>query len=496
MRDANPNERAKSRNRVKLAHLWVVLAVLIYGASRVYFFSAFEPKAGDTRVYVRMAMAWRVSADVGLDFYQTYVEMKSQFTNNSVSSAQLLPEYPPLAVASTLVPLPLMPPVDFLQSNVAVIKAQLELIQQTYGEFWRKLLVIVDVCTFGMVFWAVRHFYGRESGVVQAMRLLVYTASSTVLAHLVFDRLDGMLALLITVALMLLVGVRSYVPALGALALAINFKLVPVLLAPIWLIGAVSPRDLAADDPRWLRNITKHLLWRAACLGMFIVGLFLPFLWLWGRDTLAFFSYHGLRGLQAESTWSSLIMALSFLGVPFALDYEFGAWHVRSALGPVLGALSTITLAITLAAVAMAYLRETMRRAHAMRQSPSDAQPTHIAQLEPQSCFAYALLALLVALSCSKVLSPQYLIWLVPLVALFPWSNGRASVVWLVFVALCGLTTVIFPYAFVEHILGAPNPTPHPTTTGIIMLCTRNLLIVGLTIYVWRTLRQRPATMK
>ncbi len=73
----------------------------------------------------------------------------------------------------------------------------------------------------------------------------------------------------------------------------------------------------------------------------------------------------------------------------------------------------------------------------------------------------------------SKVLSPQYVIWLLPLV---PLSAGGVAgiVVSAIFLAVCFMTTQVFPIHYGD-LLNLQPPGPD-------LLLARNVLLVGLWI--------------
>jgi hypothetical protein len=89
----------------------------------------------------------------------------------------------------------------------------------------------------------------------------------------------------------------------------------------------------------------------------------------------------------------------------------------------------------------------------------------------PEQFPRFAAAFVLAFLLGSKVLSPQYVIWLLPLVPLSAggvWGLGVSAV----FLAVCWMTTQIFPYHYLEVVQGR--------SPGIDILLGRNLLLLVL----------------
>jgi len=86
---------------------------------------------------------------------------------------------------------------------------------------------------------------------------------------------------------------------------------------------------------------------------------------------------------------------------------------------------------------------------------------------------ATAVLAFIIA---GKILSPQFLLWLLPVVPLVT-GRGR-EVTWLVFLAACFATYFVFPVHYLELI-------PSPQSLVSIVLVLRNALLVVLFCCCW-----------
>src|SRR5262249_58868455 len=87
-------------------------------------------------------------------------------------------------------------------------------------------------------------------------------------------------ALLVVLALALLVSRAHYAWSFAVLAVAVNFKLVPLVLAPVWIVGSLpADRPLLPGRPRQAGGV----LARAALLVGMVCAIFLPFYAAAGR---------------------------------------------------------------------------------------------------------------------------------------------------------------------------------------------------------------------
>jgi hypothetical protein len=178
---------------------------------------------------------------------------------------------------------------------------------------------------------------------------------------------------------------------------------------------------------------------------------FVPALLLGGDSFAGSFAYHADRGLQVESLMASVLMKLGWVS---GVVFEYGAFEAR---GRGVDLASSLSLPVT--AVLLLVTASLTYRAY------------HRGRLGDRAFPRYAAALILAFMLGSKVLSPQYVIWLLPLV---PLSAGGASglVLSTVFLAACSTTTLVFPTHY-DDLLNLRFPGPH-------LLLTRNLLLVVL----------------
>ncbi|HJQ27854.1 MAG TPA: glycosyltransferase 87 family protein [Rubrobacter sp.] len=262
---------------------------------------------------------------------------------------------------------------------------------------------------------------------------LFFVAGALALYPVAVTRYDALVALTLALAaLCATLGGRYLSLAYASLGLGAAAKLVPAL-ATLALVRKGAARDY----------------------GIFfavIVLVFAPFLLVGGDGLLASFAYQTERGLQVESLSASLIMQLGWVQ---SIAFQYGAFEVRGRGVGLAISLSPLITFILLAVTGFVMYRE-YRRSGSLG---GEAFPRYAAAL---------ILAFMLG---SKVLSPQYLIWLLPLVPLG--TGGAAGLgVSALFLAACFITTQVFP-AHYGDLLELRSPGPE-------LLLTRNLLLAVL----------------
>ena len=164
-------------------------------------------------------------------------------------------------------------------------------------------------------------------------------------------------------------------------------------------------------------------------------------------------AYQTGRGIEIESLYGgALLLAGKLVGRDVPIVFSSKAYHVVVGRGSGSRPLPSPAQAWSLLLVGWRFRRSGM--ADGVRYSGA------------------AVLALVVT---SKVLSPQFLIWLFPFVVVL---GGRAG--WLarrLFLLTCLSTAMIYPGPVFEHLL-------LHQAGAMIVLNTRNLLLVGLTAYL------------
>ena len=256
-----------------------------------------------------------------------------------------------------------------------------------------------------------------------------------------FERYDLLPGLCVMASLLCLQD-RRYRWATVALAAGTVLKGFPILLFPLVLLAARRE-----EQGRWRTDLVA--LFAAVC-----AACLLPALLLDPGGTVGPLHYELARPLHIESLPGGLLWFLSSAGdhphvrLPGTTSVQFTYNSLNIWGGPQAAWGGTFLLA-GLAGIAVAYRR-------AWR--GEDTRGRSVVVL------------LLLLLAAGKVFSPQYLLWLLPAVAVVDGLRGR----WLL---LCLLTAVIIDYYFNSSLIALPWTAGF---TGSILL--RNALLLGFAL--------------
>lgn len=274
----------------------------------------------------------------------------------------------------------------------------------SYAALFALEMLVINACLMWLVFREVE----KRAGAVAARRTLNwYVLCVAVLAPMALGRYDLAPALLAFAAGLSLVR-QSYARAGVFAAVGFLVKLFPALV----LAPAVASCGFKREYRNW-RTLAVALL--TALLGFavwFLIG---------GSGVITSIAYHAARGLEIESLYSGLLMGIAVVrGATQQYAFRFGSIELVSESSAAVAAVVPMLQLLVLGAVAVA-----------VRRSAPDLF---------RSVAAF-ILAFIVS---GKVLSPQYVIWLLPFAAC--WSGPRADQQrWLLF-AIALLTTAIHPW--------------------------------------------------
>jgi hypothetical protein len=302
-----------------------------------------------------------------------------------------------------------------------------------YSTLFSSEMALVLAATLILTALASRKLRGFWAWVLPA---LTFAAAAIMLYPVAVTRYVAIVALTLALATFgATLGGRYLLLSYASLGFGAAAKLVPALAA-----------------------VPLALAWRGAARG-YVIFLFLgvlalffvPALLLGSGGFVQSFAYHSARGLQVESLAASLLMKLGWVN---EVAFAYGAFEVRGRGVELARSLSLPVMGVLLLITALFMYREYRLGTFGGRAFPR-----------------YAAALILAFMLGSKVLSPQYAIWLLPLV---PLGAGGITgiVVSAVFLAVCWMTTQVYPIHYAD-LLDVRFPGPD-------LIITRNLLLVAL----------------
>jgi hypothetical protein len=310
-----------------------------------------------------------------------------------------------------------------------------------YAPAFFVLACAADAFTFGMLLRVGGRPGGRRRGAWG------WVAGVALLGPTVYARYDLMVT---AVAVAALLALTRHPRTAGALAaFGAMLKVWPALL----LIGVRRGRE------------TRRAWVSAVLAGVAILGLFAVTM----PGALAFLRFQGGRGTEVESLGSLVFHVARHCGWHGAVMLHYGSMEF---LGPYVHLVSDAALTLTVLAFGWLVLWR-LRAAVWSAATAADA----------------ALTAVLLFTTTSRVISPQYMIWLVGLAAVcLSLRVSRQLVPSLLALAATGVTFLEFPLWF-AHVVASD-------WQGILLLTARNGLLVAACVTaclgLWRSTRKQP----
>ncbi len=345
-----------------------------------------------------------------------------------------------------------------------------------------------------LIFMILLHLFFKPSDFLKTdlLGLSIYTFCGIFMFNFLYERQDFWLGGLIFFAVALLLSRWHWTLSFVLLAIGIHFKLIPLIIVPLFLVGSLPSehyKNLYQDffDKKFIWVIAKRVLFLFAVNAIILI----PFYISGGMEVFNFLSFHGRRGLQLESTYSSLLMVLSFLGLPVKVTHEFGAFNLDAPGAVFLAKVSSTLVLGAIVMIIFFFLRAIKKHFVLAEENESRMEKElTIAQSIPQSFLCILLAILIAGISLAKVFSPQYLLWIIPAMALLSFRKRTFLAAGLLFMAACLLTAAIFPYLYFTDFVHAQEKFSDgsivwaaPTFLATIILFARNtLLIISATI--------------
>jgi hypothetical protein len=344
-------------------------------------------------------------------------------------------EYPPLTVL--LFSLPLLVPLP-----------------------WYALaFVLMMTLMAGLVYWLLARSDARQAAPVFLLYLLLGAVG-------LFQERFDLVPATCTLICVLSAQHGRWRMAYVALALGGLLKLYPLVMLPaLWLAeqDAWPVRTTDTCEQRswliYLQNRARRWHNCLLCIAL-ILAVMGSFALLNVQDALLSpLHYFLARPIQIESLAGSVIWFASHSGMPYTIDFTFGSLNLESQLSLLISPLDTLLM---LSASLYLFWLQYHRRIDLLQ----------------------AMVGLVcVLIATGKVFSPQYLIWLIPLLAYLQ-ARGQTSRSWMgCWAAISLLTTCI--YIFYYSRLTDPRLDAHIVQTlggffELIML--RNVLVLSATL--------------
>lgn len=258
-----------------------------------------------------------------------------------------------------------------------------------------------------------------------------------------------------------------------ALALGVLLKLYPIVMLPALFLAeqraALATQTFVAESQAWLARTwesVRRWRWQNSLLftGL-VVAVTGGFALLNVNDALVGpLNYFVQRPAQIESLASSVIWVSSHFGVHYKIDFTFGSFNIESSLMRSISPVDTLLTVTGILGVLWLQWRNKIDLAQAF----------------------VALVCVL--MTTGKVFSPQYLIWLIPLLV-YIYACGNTNRTWMhCWAAISLLTTGIY-LIYYSHL---PDPSKvDPATAAHIfatlpgffeMVALRNVLLLVTTL--------------
>jgi hypothetical protein len=393
------------------------------------------------------------------------------------SGAQLLPaaQCSFLHISATVQPPLHMLPLEYPPFALVIFSLPIFAPLLYYQLVFAGLMALVST----LIYWLLLQYGPRGAALAFVFYAFVGVLA---IAQERFDLVPAALTLLCLIA----AERKHWTFAYIALAFGFLCKIYPILFLPALFIAEQQDQHsiYIPDKIFTLKNLPVELWhtmqsirqWRWKNTLIFfglilaITGFFALF--NFNGAILSQLSYFANRPLQVESTGSTLLWLGTLIGFSVQVVFSFGSINMVSALG---GLISNLSEILFIAGYLYSIFLQWRRKLDIV-----------------QTCIAL----LLIFIATGKVFSPQYLIWVLPLLA----YSGAYDRFWLIaWGSISLLTTIIFPYFYTRVIDYTPiiDAVKTPYVPGFIQtVAARNMLFVLLTLaylFNWFHIRKRKA---
>jgi hypothetical protein len=432
----------------------IVIAIALFAATRLYILFYLKPQISDMREYF-------IYASKAIDLHKTPYQDDFEI------------EYPPVAWWTVRTPR-LLDERRFTNFDEGW---QVSPILIDYTRSFRNQMFVFDLASLAILLFIVWKRRPQLAG----WAMLMYTITTAIFAHLLYDRLDvGLLLLMMLWAYCWMRSLKDSgrpiawtAAAYAMLGLSISYKVIPIICVPFLLLAEFHA-------PRRATRLTYALL---ALVGAISIPFVIQYA-ISGPGVFFLFMHHAEREIQLESLYSTLMMIASLFGKPVFVSHSHGAFNLSGDLSNSMKILSVILMFGFLAGEGLWALLRWSRYSR-------------------QNAYRLTCYVIPAAVIFSNVLSPQYFIWAFPLllllaVEILPPGQVSTWTLGVLLLAVAAMSTWIFPYHYftVPSDLNGLIPMQKsdllaPSPVAYIVLGLRNFTYLGVVLWMGVLLYKR-----
>lgn len=329
-----------------------------------------------------------------------YFNYARRTLSGEIPYADFRVEYPPFALVFFIVPALFCYPFGGLERDL-------------YACLFHTECFALEVATLWLCYKTLRKIYPLARSEIFTPRLIWYTLGGLAISLYLLQRFDIGATFLMSLGLYWFYD-RKPGLAGAALGLGAAAKLYPAIALPLAMLYLWRYRGDKRSALRVLAGFT-------------IAGIVstLPFFVISPEGLLAFLKFHSERGLEIESTFATIVAAGHYLNLAPAISYiDHNSLGITSQWSHSLSTFSTLCTVGGL--IALIYFAWQATR------------PDH--HLRADWLIQATALGVLWFILANKVLSPQYLVWMLSFV---PFWKGKKQVF---FLAALPLSFIPFPF--------------------------------------------------
>lgn len=314
-------------------------------------------------------------------------------------------------------------PLEYPPLTLAIFSAPILAPARIYPLIFALCMALISF----FIYWLLLRFGPRGAAPVFAICLLVGCLGT---AFARFDLVPAMFTLLCVI----LAERKHWTLAYISLALGVLTKLFPIVLFPLLFLAEQREQSsfYSPDVPLTIKTFPsifkltvrnfRTWTWKNSLLFVAVLFIITAIFWMLNSNgTFSSFSFLYLRPFEIESTGSVLVWLASFLGIPVGWVSSFGS----------LNTISSISIAVSQGLFILFCLGYIYILIQLWRGKMDFVQAS--------------LAAIFLLVVTNKVFSPQYFLWMAPLIAYSAANNRRLLLFWGV---LSFLTTLIYPFYF------------------------------------------------